>query len=181
MTYTTALKLNSGRPSILSGKYNFTVGNPNNSAAVHMGSGNAWLSSQGNDPHHHIHRPHFRMPHSLHFPHFHLHFHHHDAHGGSKKEGHDFHKDVPKGCVAVYVGSEGEQQQRFVIPVVYVNHPLFEKLLKEAEEEYGFEQKGTITIPCHVSDFQYVQGLIDEERHHSHSGGGSGGGGFCFR
>jgi len=166
MTYTSALKLSSGS---LSGNYNFIVGSPEG-IEVHMG---------GNEPHHNIHRPHFRMPHSLHLPHFHLHFHHHDGHhGGSKKEGHDFHKVVPKGCVAVYVGSEGEQQQRFVIPVVYVNHPLFEKLLKEAEEEYGFEQKGTITIPCHVSDFQYVQGLIDEERHHSHSSGGNS---FCFR
>lgn len=177
MTCTSALELNSGSPSILSDKYNFTVGNPKGNSSVHMGGGNAWLAGQGNDTHHHIHRPHFRM---LHFPHFHLHFYHHDGHGSSKKAGHDFHKDVPKGCVAMYVGTEGEEQQRFVIPVVYVNHPLFEKLLKEAEEEYGFEQKGTITIPCHVSDFQYVQGQINEERHHSHSGGG-GGGGFCFR
>lgn len=177
MTCTSALELNSGSPSILSDKYNFTVGNPKGNSSVHMGGGNAWLAGQGNDTHHHIYRPHFRM---LHFPHFHLHFYHHDGHGSSKKAGHDFHKDVPKGCVAMYVGTEGEEQQRFVIPVVYVNHPLFEKLLKEAEEEYGFEQKGTITIPCHVSDFQYVQGQINEERHHSHSGGG-GGGGFCFR
>lgn len=126
---------------------------------------------------HQIHQPHFRMPHSLHIPHFHLHFlHHQDGHGSSKKEVQDFHKDVPKGCVAVYVGSEGEKPQRFVIPVVYVNHPLFEKFLKEAEEEYGFEQKGTITIPCHVSDFQYVQCLIDQQQHHhSHSIS------FCFR
>jgi SAUR family protein len=87
---------------------------------------------------HHIHLPHFRMPNSLHFPHFNFHFHHHDAHSGSKKEGHDFHKDVPKGCVVMCMGSEVEQQQCFVIPVVYVNHPLFEKLLKEAKEEYGF-------------------------------------------
>lgn len=117
------------------------------------------------------------MPHSLRISHFHLHFlHHHGGNGCSKDEGHDSHKDVPKGCVAVYVGNEGEKLQRFVIPVVYVNHPLFEKLLKEAEEEYGFEQKGTITIPCQVSDFQYVQGLISQQkRHHSHSIG------LCFR
>lgn len=109
------------------------------------------------------------MPHSLHIPHFRLHFlHHHDGHG-CLKEGNDIHKGVPKGCMAVYVGSEGEKLQRFVIPVVYVNHPLFEKLLKEAEGEFGFEQKGTITIPCQVSDFQYVQGLIGQQkRHHSH-------------
>jgi len=121
------------------------------------------------------------MPSSLHLPHFHLHFppqhHHHDyGHGGSKEEAHDFHKDVPKGCVAVYVGSEGEEQHRFVIPTVYINHPLFQKFLKEAEEEYGFEQKGAITIPCHASDFQSVQELIDhQQQHQSHSTS------FCFR
>nr|UXW62863.1 hypothetical protein [Pinus koraiensis] len=112
------------------------------------------------------------MPSSLHFPHLHLHFpshHHHDddGHGSSQEAAH---KDVPRGCVAVYVGGEGQEPQRFVIPAVYVNHPLFQKLLKEAEEEYGFEQKGAITIPCQVSDFQKVQELIEQQHHHhSHS------------
>lgn len=71
---------------------------------------------------------------------------------------------------------QGEEQQRFVVPVIYFNHPLFMQLLKEAEEEYGFEQKGPITIPCHVAHFQYVQGIIDKEQtphHHHHV--------FCFR
>ena len=73
-------------------------------------------------------------------------------------------KDVPKGCLAIKVGSQGEEQQRFVVPVLYFNHPLFMQLLKEAEDEYGFDQKGTITIPCHVAEFRYVQALIDGER-----------------
>jgi len=138
------------------------------------------LMESGQGFHHHIHidHPHLKMPHSLHFPHFHLHFLNHiDGHISSKKETRNFYKlDVPKGCVAVCVGIEGEELQRFVIPVVYINHPLFEKLLKEAEEKYGFEHKGTITIPCHVSDFQYVQCLIDQQQqHHSHSSS------FCFR
>lgn len=88
-------------------------------------------------------------------------------------------KDVPKGCLAIKVGSQGEEQQRFVVPVLYFNHPLFMQLLKEAEDEYGFDQKGTITIPCHVEQFRYVQALIDGEKsvyngnihHHRHSGG----------
>ncbi|RYR24136.1 hypothetical protein Ahy_B02g057636 [Arachis hypogaea] len=45
-------------------------------------------------------------------------------------------KDViPKGFMAIKVG-QGEEQQRFVVPVIYFNHPLFMQLLKEAEEEY---------------------------------------------
>ncbi|KAK6926065.1 Small auxin-up RNA [Dillenia turbinata] len=96
---------------------------------------------------------------------FHLHIFHHNHQ--NKKEM----TDIPKGCLAIMVG-QGEEQQRFVIPVIYINHPLFTQLLKEAEEEYGFEQKGPITIPCHVEEFRNVQGLIDKEKsllhHHSH-------------
>ncbi|KAH9619012.1 hypothetical protein KSS87_000439 [Heliosperma pusillum] len=80
-------------------------------------------------------------------------------------------KNVPKGCMAIMVGREEEEElQRFVIPIIYVNHPLFINLLKEAEEEYGFKHKGPITIPCHVEEFKHVQGLIDQEQnnHHSH-------------
>lgn len=106
----------------------------------------------------------------LHLPHLHHHHHHHGQ--GKKQEI----RDVPKGCLAIKVG-QGEEQQRFVVPVIYFNHPLFMQLLKEAEEEYGFDQKGTITIPCHVEEFRNVQGMIDREKslhHHHHVIG-------CFR
>ncbi|GMI69554.1 SMALL AUXIN UPREGULATED RNA 32 [Hibiscus trionum] len=97
---------------------------------------------------------------------FHLHLPnlHHNLH--VKKQA----KGVPKGCLAIKVGSTAEEQQRFVVPVIYFNHPLFMRLLKEAEEEYGFDQKGTITIPCHVEEFRNVRGLIDGEKslHHHH-------------
>ncbi|KAG0458858.1 hypothetical protein HPP92_021986 [Vanilla planifolia] len=61
--------------------------------------------------------------------------------------------------------------QRFVVPVEYVNHPLFVELLKEAEEEYGFHQKGAITIPCHVDEFRHVRGMIDRENAAGHGHG----------
>lgn len=73
-------------------------------------------------------------------------------------------KDVPKGSVAVYVGDEQEEQTRFVVPVVYLNHPLFLHLLEEAEHLYGFDNKGVLTIPCQVSDFEYLQWIIERER-----------------
>ncbi|KAK8509705.1 hypothetical protein V6N13_093557 [Hibiscus sabdariffa] len=95
--------------------------------------------------------------------------------GGEKSTARNFHvkkqaKDVPKGCLAIKVGSTEAERQRFVVPVIYFNHPLFMQLLKEAEEEYGFDQKGTITIPCHVEEFRNVRGLIDGEKslHHHH-------------
>ncbi|CAN6480380.1 unnamed protein product [Victoria cruziana] len=94
---------------------------------------------------------------------FHLHLPH--LHHGKKNEA--LYKGIPKGCFAVLVG-QGEEQQRFVVPIIYLSHPLFMQLLKEAEDEYGFDQKGTITIPCHVAEFRYVQGLINKEKQQPH-------------
>ncbi|KAG6475385.1 hypothetical protein ZIOFF_064603 [Zingiber officinale] len=81
----------------------------------------------------------------------------------------------PRGWMAVRVGSQGEEQQRFVVPVGYLNHPLFLALLRAAEEEYGFHHSGAITLPCHVEHFRQVQGIIDRDtstsadhRHHHH-------------
>lgn len=55
--------------------------------------------------------------------------------------------DVPKGHFAVYVG-EGKKK-RFVIPISYLNHPLFLDLLKKAQEEFGYDHPtGGLTIPC---------------------------------
>uniref|UniRef100_A0A7N0RF21 Small auxin up regulated protein n=1 Tax=Kalanchoe fedtschenkoi TaxID=63787 RepID=A0A7N0RF21_KALFE len=98
---------------------------------------------------------------------FHM-LHHHE-----KKFGED-NRNVPKGCLAVMVG-QGEEEQRFVIPVMYLNHPLFKGLLKEAEEEYGFRQKGPITIPCPVAEFRNIHELIDQEKSSHHHAV------WCFR
>ncbi|KAL5563186.1 hypothetical protein UlMin_032933 [Ulmus minor] len=55
--------------------------------------------------------------------------------------------DVPKGYLAVYVGDESNKN-RFVIPVSYLNKPLFQELLSQAEEEFGFDHPmGALTIP----------------------------------
>lgn len=103
----------------------------------------------GEKQHHHHLNFHFHVPH--------INF-HHNHHGK---------KNIPKGCLAVIVG-QGEEQQRFVIPVNYINHPLFLQLLKEAEKEFGFHHKGPINIPCHVEQFRHVQGLIAKENLHNH-------------
>ncbi|CAN0889899.1 Auxin-responsive protein SAUR36 [Linum grandiflorum] len=65
---------------------------------------------------------------------------------------------VPKGQLAVYVGQKDE---RVLVPVIYINHPLFGELLKGAQEEYGFHQQGGITIPCPFSEFERVKTRID--------------------
>ncbi|KAK7264210.1 hypothetical protein RJT34_31815 [Clitoria ternatea] len=60
--------------------------------------------------------------------------------------------NVPKGHVAVYVGEL--QKKRFVVPISYLNHPLFLDLLNRAEEEFGFNHPmGALTIPCKEDAF----------------------------
>ncbi|MCD7467131.1 hypothetical protein HAX54_004405 [Datura stramonium] len=55
--------------------------------------------------------------------------------------------DVPKGHFAVYVGEK--QKKRFVIPLSFLSEPLFQDLLSQAEEEFGFNHPmGGVTIPC---------------------------------
>ncbi|CAM0903613.1 unnamed protein product [Alopecurus aequalis] len=62
---------------------------------------------------------------------------------------------TPKGQVAVYVGGGGPGEPlRYVVPVVYFNHPMFGELLREAEEAFGFHHPGGITIPCAVAKFE---------------------------
>ncbi|XP_043709370.1 auxin-responsive protein SAUR21-like [Telopea speciosissima] len=60
--------------------------------------------------------------------------------------------DVPKGHLAVYVGEA--QKKRFVVPVSYLNQPIFQDLLSQSEEEFGFDHPmGGLTIPCKEDTF----------------------------
>ncbi|GLU04992.1 hypothetical protein SLE2022_221170 [Rubroshorea leprosula] len=60
---------------------------------------------------------------------------------------------VPEGHVPVYVGDEME---RFVVSAELMNHPVFVGLLNKSAQEYGYEQKGVLHIPCHVLVFERV-------------------------
>nr|GMC78302.1 Auxin responsive SAUR protein [Ipomoea batatas] len=71
--------------------------------------------------------------------------------------------DVPKGHMAVYVGDrQDEEKHRFVVPIRYLKHPLFQNLLRLSEEEYGFQHPmGGLTIPCTQSAFLTLTSKID--------------------
>ncbi|GMP37056.1 hypothetical protein CsSME_00008930 [Camellia sinensis var. sinensis] len=60
---------------------------------------------------------------------------------------------VPKGYLAVYVGPE---LRRFIIPTSYLSHQVFKVLLEKAEEEFGFDHSGGLTIPCEIETFKYL-------------------------
>lgn len=60
--------------------------------------------------------------------------------------------------MAVYVEDIDQEQvqrrERFLVPVSYLNQPLFRGLLARAEEEFGFyHPAGGLTIPCREHAF----------------------------
>lgn len=71
--------------------------------------------------------------------------------------------DVPKGYLAVYVGQE---LRRFIIPTSHLSHHLFKVLLEKAEEEFGFDHGGGLTIPCEIETFKYLLKCIEVENQH---------------
>ncbi|KAK4787004.1 hypothetical protein SAY86_010837 [Trapa natans] len=60
---------------------------------------------------------------------------------------------VPAGFVPIHVG---EEMERFVVNAELLNHPVFVGLLEKSAQEYGYEQKGALKIPCHVLVFERV-------------------------
>ncbi|KAL4585231.1 hypothetical protein LXL04_009847 [Taraxacum kok-saghyz] len=54
---------------------------------------------------------------------------------------------IPKGHFAVYVGEQ--KKRRFVVPVLLLRQPSFQDLLRQVEEEFGYDHPmGGLTIPC---------------------------------
>ncbi|WOK96184.1 auxin-responsive protein SAUR32-like [Canna indica] len=78
---------------------------------------------------------------------------------------------VKKGWLTVRVGLEGDDGgfRRFAIPISYLYHPLFMRLLESAREVYGFRSSGPLRLPCSVDDFLHLRWLIERETQHSHS------------
>lgn len=70
--------------------------------------------------------------------------------------------DVPRGHFPVYVG---KQRRRFVVPLHFLQDPIFQKLLQSAEEEFGLEHKMGLTIPCEEALFRSLTSLV----HHGSS------------
>ncbi|VFQ78376.1 unnamed protein product [Cuscuta campestris] len=88
-----------------------------------------------------------------------------------RKATHPVPADVPDGHVAVCVG---KSCRRFVVPASHLNHPVFHKLLAQAEEEYGFAHQGPLSIPCHVSVFEETLRFVKADLFRRRCGGGGG-------
>ncbi|KAL3505463.1 hypothetical protein ACH5RR_035304 [Cinchona calisaya] len=61
-----------------------------------------------------------------------------------------------KGQFAVYT----KEGKRFVVPICYLNHPIFRVLLEMAEEEYGLTVDGPLQIPCEKEFMEYILNLV---------------------
>ncbi|MFS7907180.1 putative small auxin-up RNA [Helianthus anomalus] len=64
-------------------------------------------------------------------------------------------KDVKEGHFAV-IASDDYVERRFVIPITYLHHPSFLRLLERAAEEYGFDHEGALMIPCRPSELEWM-------------------------
>lgn len=69
--------------------------------------------------------------------------------------------DVPKGHFPVYVG---ENRSRYIVPISFLTHPEFQSLLRQAEEEFGFDHDMGLTIPCQEVVFQSLTSMIRWKR-----------------
>ena len=67
---------------------------------------------------------------------------------------------TPRGYLAMYVG---EEKRRFLVKTHILNHPLFSVLLEKAKEEFGFEQKGGLSIACEVVLFEHLLWMMENK------------------
>ncbi|GAB2218144.1 hypothetical protein Droror1_Dr00001362 [Drosera rotundifolia] len=71
---------------------------------------------------------------------------------------------MPRGHFAIYVGNN-EEKKRFVVPISYLKHPLFQQLLRKAEEEFGYDYgEGGVTVPCSEYYFNDLLSRIHNSR-----------------
>lgn len=53
-----------------------------------------------------------------------------------------------------------KDNKRFVVPLCYLNHPIFRVLLEMAEEEYGLLIQGPLRVPCEKELVEYLLGVF---------------------
>ncbi|XP_020233357.1 auxin-induced protein X15 [Cajanus cajan] len=64
-------------------------------------------------------------------------------------------EDVREGYFAV-LATKGGESKRFIVGLHYLNDPAFLGLLDQAQEEFGFRQKGALSIPCQPQELQKI-------------------------
>ncbi|XWS62697.1 hypothetical protein CRYUN_Cryun06bG0033400 [Craigia yunnanensis] len=68
--------------------------------------------------------------------------------------------NVPKCFFPIYVGES--KKNRFLVPLSFLNEPLFQDLLSITEEEFSFDHPmGGVTILCHKDVFMDVTSRLN--------------------
>ncbi|KAE8669512.1 ultraviolet-B receptor UVR8-like [Hibiscus syriacus] len=83
---------------------------------------------------------------------------------------------VKKGWLTVEVGRPddddgGQGSQKFLIPISYLYHPLFQQLLDKSHEVYDYDTKGPLKLPCSIDEFLDIRRRVDKDSisdHHHH-------------
>ncbi|KAL4577705.1 hypothetical protein LXL04_013816 [Taraxacum kok-saghyz] len=76
--------------------------------------------------------------------------------GSTIEDDNGYLSDVPKGHFVVYVG---ERKSRYVLPISCLHDIGFQFLLRQAEEEFGFNLDMGLTIPCLEQEFLSIFSL----------------------
>ncbi|OAY50165.1 auxin-induced protein 15A-like [Manihot esculenta] len=76
--------------------------------------------------------------------------------------------DVPEGYIRVYVGKDIHLQCKFQMEANYLNHPLFEDLLRVSQEEFGYSYDGALRIACDIQLFHYLMHLLKTSNPSAH-------------
>nr|AMQ09540.1 small auxin up regulated protein [Boehmeria nivea] len=63
--------------------------------------------------------------------------------------------DVKEGHFAV-LAMNGSEKKRFVVKIDCLSNSSFLRLLEQAEQEYGFEQSGTLVVPCRPQELEKI-------------------------
>ncbi|PHT36389.1 hypothetical protein CQW23_24089 [Capsicum baccatum] len=64
--------------------------------------------------------------------------------------------DVKEGYFAVFSVNPEEEPKRFIVELHWLTNPLFLKLLTQAENEYEFDQKGVLEVPCRAVELHKI-------------------------
>ncbi|KAI3464729.1 hypothetical protein Pfo_021392 [Paulownia fortunei] len=76
--------------------------------------------------------------------------------GSSKKLSKIVGKLKRRGHFVVY----SKDNKRFLVPLCYLNHPIFRVLLEMAEEEYGLTVHGPLQVPCEKELMEFILCLL---------------------
>ncbi|XP_028776037.1 auxin-responsive protein SAUR72 [Neltuma alba] len=74
---------------------------------------------------------------------------------GQESGGRGAARRVPEGHFVV-VAVKGEETKRFIVKLDCLRDPAFLRLLEKASEEFGFGQKGPLSVPCNPQELQNI-------------------------